>query len=172
LIAGAGAATLNAGLQDDILFAGWTDYDISSSGMTYDQKLAAVHAIIAEWGSADSYAARLSALSGYLNTNTVHDNYVSGVAVVDQLYGKRNANDWFFAGVNDHLSRYPTDGGLLHSFNTAVDVADARCAEASDRRFGRSARSALPNGQTQPPAGLGELHIRDGLPALPVACSG
>ena len=64
---------------------------------------------MAEWGSADSYATRLSALAGYLNTNTVHDNSVNGAAVLDQLYGNSKANDWFFAGVNDYLTRTNND---------------------------------------------------------------
>jgi hypothetical protein len=99
------AATLNAGVGDDILIGGWTNYDVSSSGKTYRQKLAALDAIMAEWGSSvDSYATRLNKLAGYLNTPYVHDSYVSGVAVVDRLYGKKKANDWFFAGVNDHVT--------------------------------------------------------------------
>jgi len=110
LIAGTGAATLNAGVRDDLLIGGSTNYDIgSTSGMTYDQQLATLHAIMAEWGSADSYATRLSALAGYLNTNTVHDNSVNGAAVLDQLYGNSKANDWFFAGVNDYLTRTNND---------------------------------------------------------------
>ncbi len=104
LIGGTGAATLNAGAQDDILIGGWTNYDISSSGMTYDQKLATLEAIMAEWGSSDSYSTRLNKLAGSLNTNTVHDNVANGVAVADQLFGNPAANDWFFAGVNDTVT--------------------------------------------------------------------
>jgi titin len=104
LIGGTGPATLNAGVLDDILIGGWTNYDISSAGMTYDQKFAALNAIMNEWGSADSYLARLNVLASYLNTNTVHDNYVNGVAGVDQLLGNAKANDWFFAGLNDHVT--------------------------------------------------------------------
>jgi len=95
LIGGTGAATLNAGVQDDLLVGGWTNYDIGSPGMTYDQKLASLNAIMAEWGSTDSYATRLSALAGYLNASTVHDNYQNGAAVMDQLLGNAKANDWF-----------------------------------------------------------------------------
>ena len=72
--------------------------------MTYDKKLSALDAIMAEWGSADSYAMRLSKLAGFLNTTTVHDNIQNGVAVVDQLLGNAKANDWFFAGVNDSVT--------------------------------------------------------------------
>jgi hypothetical protein len=104
LIAGTGAATLNAGLGDDVLIGGWTNYDLSSSALTYDQKLAALDAIMAEWGSAHSYSTRLNALAGYLNTNTVHDNYQGGVAVADQLLGNSLASDWLFAGVNDSVT--------------------------------------------------------------------
>jgi hypothetical protein len=105
LIGGTGAATLHAGIGDDILIGGWTDYDISSSGMTYDQKLAALYAIMAEWGSStDSYTTRLSALAGYLSPSTVHDNYQNGVAVADQLAGNLLANDWFFAGLNEKVT--------------------------------------------------------------------
>jgi hypothetical protein len=87
LIGSTGAATLHAGFGDDILIGGWTSYDLSSSGLTYDQKLAALEAIMAEWGSADSYATRVSVLAGSLNTSTVHDNYQNGKAVRDQLPG-------------------------------------------------------------------------------------
>ena len=104
LIGGTGAAMLNAGSQDDILIGGWTNYDIGSAGMTYDQKLAALDAVMAEWGSSDSYATRLSALAGLLNTNTVHDNYQNRVAVADQLAGNLQASDWFFAGLNDKVT--------------------------------------------------------------------
>ena len=72
--------------------------------MTYDQKLAALDAIMAEWGSTDSYATRVNGLlTGYLSTSRVHDNYFYGVAVKDHLYGNLRANDWFLAGINDYL---------------------------------------------------------------------
>jgi PKD domain len=104
LIGGTGAATLNAGAQDDILIGGWTNYDITSAGSTYDQKLAVLYAIMAEWGSTDAYAKRLSLLAPYLNTNTVHDNHdLNGLAISDYLQGNAKANDWFFAGLNDKL---------------------------------------------------------------------
>src|SRR5262249_13962430 len=102
VIAGTGAATLNAGVGDDILIGGSTNYDIgSSSGMTYDNQLKALDAIMAEWGSTDSYTTRLSALASYLNTKTVHDNSSNGKPLVDQLLGNVSANDWFFAGSNE-----------------------------------------------------------------------
>jgi hypothetical protein len=104
LIGGTGAATLTAGVGDDILIGGWTNYDLGSTGMTYDQKLIALEAIMAEWGSTDSYTTRLSALGNLLNTTTVHDNIANGVGIVDQLNGNALANDWFFAGLNDPIT--------------------------------------------------------------------
>ena len=107
LIAGLGASQLNAGSGDDLLIGGWTAYDLTSSGMTYDQKLAALEAIMAEWGSADSYTTRLNDLQGggglngsfLLNTSTVHDN-----GKVDTLIGTTgSASDWFLAGLTDVL---------------------------------------------------------------------
>jgi hypothetical protein len=89
------------GHGSDVFIGGWTKYDITRSGMTYDQKLASLDAIMAEWGSGDSYATGLTALAGSVNTNTVRDNYQNRVAVADQLVWARKANDWFFAGSND-----------------------------------------------------------------------
>src|SRR5262249_31471598 len=88
MIGGTGAATLNAGVQDDILIGGLTNYDISSTSMTYADKLAALYAIMIEWGSADSYPARLKVLAAYLNANTVHD----GAASADQLLGQHKSH--------------------------------------------------------------------------------
>jgi hypothetical protein len=106
LIAGLGASKLFAGSAGDILIGGWTDYDLTSTAMTYDQKLAALEAIMAEWGSADSYTTRVSDLtnggglngSDLLNASTVHDN-----GQVDTLSGITAASplDWFFASAAD-----------------------------------------------------------------------
>jgi hypothetical protein len=104
LIGGTGTATLKAGAKDDILISGWTDYDINSSGMTYEQKLAALDAIMAEWSSAGSYSTRVIALAVYLNTSTVHASDQSDVAVVDRLQGNAKANDWFFASLDDKVT--------------------------------------------------------------------
>jgi hypothetical protein len=104
LIGGTGAGALHAGFGDDILIGGWTDYDITSAGLTYDQKVAALEAIMAEWGSTDPYPTRLTALAGYLNTSAVHDNYQNGVPGVDYLEGYLLASDWFFAGLNDKVT--------------------------------------------------------------------
>jgi hypothetical protein len=106
LIAGTGAATLNAGAGDDILIGGSTNYDIgSSSGTTHAKQLAALDAIMAEWGSADSYTTRVNDLlnggggkgSSLLNTSTVHQN-----GRADTLFGTTgSAFDWFVAGLTD-----------------------------------------------------------------------
>jgi PKD repeat protein len=107
LIAGLGASQLNAGSGDDLLIGGWTTYDLTSSGLPYDQKLAALEAIMAEWGSADSYTTRVNDLQGggglngtsLLSTSTVHDN-----GKVDTLIGTTgSASDWFLAGLTDVL---------------------------------------------------------------------
>jgi hypothetical protein len=107
LIAGLGASLLHAGSGDDILIGGRTDYDLTSGVMTYDQKLAALEAVMAEWGSADSYTTRVHDLrtgggsngSSLLNTSTVHDN-----GQVDTLTGTTgSAVDWFLAGLTDVL---------------------------------------------------------------------
>jgi hypothetical protein len=108
LIAGLGATTLHAGSADDILIGGWTGYaDLTSSAMTYAQKLTALDAIMAEWGSSDSYATRVTDLNNggglngayILNASAVHDN-----GQADTLFGaptSSSALDWFFAGLSD-----------------------------------------------------------------------
>jgi VCBS repeat-containing protein len=93
LIGGLGADTINGGGGDDILIGGTTDFDTN---------LAALDAIMAEWGRTDlAYSARVNDLNGtstagrnngyYLNATTVHDD-----SAVDQLTGN-NGMDWFFA---------------------------------------------------------------------------
>jgi hypothetical protein len=105
LIAGLGASQLHAGSGDDLLIGGWTNYDLTSNAMTYDKKLAALEAVMAEWGSADSYTTRVNdLLSGgglnglaLLNATDVHDN-----GLVDTLFGSTgSASDWFLAGLTD-----------------------------------------------------------------------
>jgi hypothetical protein len=112
LIAGSGgAATLNAGSADDILIGGYTNYDLANTAMTYDQKLTALDAIMAEWGSSDSYATRVNYLSNgggpngsyLLNASTVRDDN----GPLDTLIGASKniaALDWFFAGATDIIN--------------------------------------------------------------------
>jgi hypothetical protein len=82
LIAGPGGGRLIGNSNDDILIGGYT---------AFDHNLAALKAILAEWNSADSFATRTTALAGYLNTTTVHDD-----GVADHL-GGGGGQDWFFA---------------------------------------------------------------------------
>jgi hypothetical protein len=108
LIAGLGASKLYAGSAGAILIEGWTNYDLTSTAMTYDKKLAALEAIMAEWGSADSYTTRVNDLTNggglngsyLLNTSTVHDN-----GQTDTLFGFPAAAplDWFFASLANLL---------------------------------------------------------------------
>jgi hypothetical protein len=88
----------------------WPQGTSPASGMTYDQQLAALDAIMAEWGSTD-----LNALDGYLNTKTVHDNDVNSIAIADLLKGNKTANDWFLAGINDKVT-----GKNNHDVSTTI----------------------------------------------------
>jgi CSLREA domain-containing protein len=111
LIAGLGASQLVAGSGDDLLVGGWTGYDLTSSAMTYDRKLAALEAIMAEWGSSDGYTTRVNDLQGgglnglaLLNTSTVHEN-----GLADTLIGTTgSALDWFLAGLTDVIKNKKT----------------------------------------------------------------
>src|SRR5207237_5996752 len=59
LIAGLGASQLTAGSGDDILIGGWTTYYLTSTAITNDQKLTALHADIVYWRSTvDSHTTR------------------------------------------------------------------------------------------------------------------
>jgi hypothetical protein len=93
LVGGQGADVLHGDGGDDILIGGTTDYD---------SNLAALDAIMAEWGRTDAdYNTRINHLNGtlsgglngtyYLTTSTVHDD-----AAIDTLFGE-GALDWFFA---------------------------------------------------------------------------
>jgi hypothetical protein len=82
LIAGRGGASLDGGRADDILIGGYTDFDTN---------LAALQAILAEWNSSASYAARTAALGAYFNTTTVHDD-----GRADRIDGE-GGRDWVFA---------------------------------------------------------------------------
>lgn len=105
LIGGGGSDTLYGGGGDDILIGG---------GTAYDANLAALNAIMAEWGRTDlSYQQREADLSGaasgglngfyVLNGSTVYDD-----GVVDVLAGGRGHN-WYFAGVGDQQVSGPHD---------------------------------------------------------------
>jgi hypothetical protein len=111
LIAGSGAATLNGGGDDDILIAGTT---------SFDNNVAALNAIMAEWGRTDlgtaddpsGFQARINDLLGpdaggtagglngtfYLNSSTVSSN-----GAVNTLNGIAGS-DWFFASATDQVN--------------------------------------------------------------------
>jgi hypothetical protein len=113
LIGGTGSATLNAGLGDDILIGGWTDYDIFTLGVSalpFDAKVKALEAIMAEWGSTDSYTARVNKVQAgivdmnglvFVNAGTVHNSLG-----VDSICGYSKANDWFLAGIEDLIAGF------------------------------------------------------------------
>jgi ELWxxDGT repeat protein len=80
LIGGAGRDLLSGEADDDILIGGTTAYDDDAENLD---------AIMAEWTSAGSFAARTSALSGLLNSGTAFSD-----GVRDQL-GGGSGRDWF-----------------------------------------------------------------------------
>ncbi len=82
LIAGPGGSKLIGNGSDTILIGGCTNYD---------NNLAALQALLAEWSSPDSFPLRTGVLADYLNATTVHDN-----GVANRLKGG-GGQDWFFA---------------------------------------------------------------------------
>jgi Ca2+-binding RTX toxin-like protein len=90
LLGGTGADRLIGNADDDILIAGFT---------TYDDQVAAISALIAEWTSDNDYATRVSNLrTSFLKTEgdgaTVFDD-----GAADVLTGS-SGQDWFFANLN------------------------------------------------------------------------
>ncbi len=105
LIGGAGRDILIGGTGDAILIGGTTSYDPASPTDTSHD--AALLAIMNEWSSRDSYAARVAYITGrngtiglngsyYLNASTVFDDHV-----VDVLIGNAAAMDLFFRSPGD-----------------------------------------------------------------------
>jgi parallel beta-helix repeat protein len=99
MIGGAGPSTLRAGSGGDILIGGTT---------SYDNNVAALGAVLAEWGRTDAdYATRIAHLTGttggglngsvLLNSTTVQNN-----GLADSLYGGAG-QDWFFASAIDAI---------------------------------------------------------------------
>jgi hypothetical protein len=103
LSGGRGSDTARGGSGDDILIGGYTDYD---------GNLAALCAIMKEWGRGDAnYTSRVNHLNGTLSgglnvigstrilltASTVHTTgTVNDDSAVDSLYGEAGS-DWFFA---------------------------------------------------------------------------
>jgi hypothetical protein len=113
LIAGLGASALHAGSGGDILIGGYT---------TYDNNIAALLAIMTEWGRSDAdYNTRIGHLLGtisgglngsyFLNSSTVFDN-----GLVDVLTGGAGM-DWFFA----HPSK--KNGDIIQNLGSGEEVA-------------------------------------------------
>ena len=95
LIGGLGADTLRGGAGDDLLIG---------NGTTYDANLAALAALMAEWGRTDAnYSARAAHLLG--EPGGLNDGYfldpstILADAAIDQLYGESGL-DLFFTGFN------------------------------------------------------------------------
>ena len=78
---------------------------------------AALAAILAEWGSTDSYATRTANLMSTLNPSTVHDN-----GMADNLYGGPGM-DWYFAGMADILFNH-TSGEIVTSIRKLMGRED------------------------------------------------
>jgi len=101
LIGGDGLDTITGNGQD-ILISGHTDYD---------SNLAALDAILTEWGSSDSYSARITAINqtgvgpsnAYtLNSTTVHaDSYVNVV----KDGSAATQNNWFLVSSIDSVTK-------------------------------------------------------------------
>jgi hypothetical protein len=114
LVGGLGADVLHGADGDDILIGGTTDHD---------NNLAALNAIMAEWGRTDAdHATRVKHLSGTLSgglnaatlltASTVHDD-----AAIDTLFGE-GGSDWFFAklsGLNQDKVKDQTAGEIITS---------------------------------------------------------
>jgi hypothetical protein len=97
LIGGKGPANVSGGSGDDILIAGYTDYDASTLANDL-----ALESILDEWLSANLYSTRIAHIKngGGLNGSntlvwgvTVHDNAVTNANNLDGAGG----SDWFFA---------------------------------------------------------------------------
>ncbi len=89
LIGGFGEDDLKGGWEDDILIGGLT---------TFDNDLAALAAIRAEWTSAATYEARVANLTSGSGPNLVAGSTVLDDVAQDTLNGQQ-ASDWFFAAL-------------------------------------------------------------------------
>jgi hypothetical protein len=105
LIGGAGAAILHAGSGDDILIAGST---------IYDANLPALLALMAEWGSGDTYQQRVLDLfgdgaGGHNGSYLLDPQTVVRDTAVSQLFGG-SALDWFWFSqskkARDQINKY------------------------------------------------------------------
>jgi VCBS repeat-containing protein len=101
LLGGSGRDLLIGGLGGDTLRGNGGDDLVIGDTTSFDSNLAALNAIMTEWGRTDAdYQTRVNHLNGslagglngaiFLNATTVHDD-----AAVDQLFGGAGS-DWFF----------------------------------------------------------------------------
>jgi Ca2+-binding RTX toxin-like protein len=130
LVGGAGNDTLKAGTGKDVLIAdGGADTLIGSTAITgsdliiggatiYDNNIAALNAIMAEWASIDSYALKIARLTGtvkgghngnVLLTTTGSSPTVTNNHQASTLTGGAGL-DWFFSSVMDQFTSPPTKG--------------------------------------------------------------
>jgi Ca2+-binding RTX toxin-like protein len=104
LIGGSGNDSLTGGSGDDILIAGTTSYYNESTGAV---DFASLNAIMAEWTSAATYAARIAFLNapgGLLTTSTVFNDQGS-----DTLTGGLGL-DWFLLSAGDTITDFNNGG--------------------------------------------------------------
>ncbi len=112
---GTGRNLIIGGQGDDQLFGGGKDNILIGGYTSYDLNLVALRAVMKEWTSADSYAARITAISnGVVGSDGKRYALVGGkgkAATVfddgtgDTLTGTANSDpnvlDWLFAAAND-----------------------------------------------------------------------
>jgi hypothetical protein len=102
LIGGAGLDTIT-GDGNDIIISGYTNYD---------NNLAALDAILAEWSSSDPYSTRITKImngvpGGYaLNSGTVHADAFANVL---NDGSNSSQNNWFFASKLDKVKSMPNE---------------------------------------------------------------
>ena len=107
LVGGSGEDTLTGGTGDDILIGALLSYYNEASGVV---DTASLSAIMAEWTSSASFAARTDALfnngvagSGVLNGTTITADGGTG----DTLNAGAGGQDWFFVFALDNVSGTP-----------------------------------------------------------------
>jgi hypothetical protein len=110
LIGGSGSSTLTAGAAGDILIAGTTSYNASSTANDL-----ALQSILAEWQSADSYLLRFQRIEGQASGGLNGSNtLVWGQTVQDSdqasVLNGGAGWDWFFAN-------YPGGDDIIHNLN-------------------------------------------------------
>jgi PKD repeat protein len=130
LLGGAGDDLLIGGLGRDVLLGGHGD-DLLIAGTTFfDNDIAALDAIMAEWTSERDYATRVANLRGVASGPRLNGNYfliangpgrtVFDDAAADELIGS-SGRDWFFANLDSGVR----DRVLGLSWNELSDELEA-----------------------------------------------